>query len=83
MWERASRARGRGRTDFGPEDRPSKLSHALSVLRKRRIGVVMWWRSWCVREERRRREGGREGLEISVRRKEVTEEDRGWKEILS
>lgn len=24
-----------------PEDRPSKLSHALSVLRKRRIGVAV------------------------------------------
>lgn len=36
-WQRARTER----TSLGPEDRPSKLSHALSVLRKRRIGVVV------------------------------------------
>lgn len=41
------------RTSLGPEDRPSKLSHALSVLRKRRIGVVL---RCCFQEE-----GGRVG----------------------
>lgn len=39
--ERSQRARtGRTRVSV-PEDRPSKLSHALSVLRKRRIGVAV------------------------------------------
>ena len=54
-----------GRTSLGPEDRPSKLSHALSVLGKRRIGVVLWW---CLQEERddgeRERERGTEETTI-------------------
>lgn len=52
-----------GRTSLGPEDRPSKLSHALSVLRKRRIGVC------CGVFRRRgaaRKEGGREGLKTTI-----------------
>jgi len=53
-----------GRTSLGPEDRPSKLSHALSVLGKRRIGVVLW----CLQEERddgeRERERGTEETTI-------------------
>jgi len=60
------------------EDRPSKLSHALSVLRKRRFGVAMLGRG-VSRKKGGGGEGGREGAEIG-RRKEVTEEDRGRKE---
>lgn len=53
-WQRARTER----TSLGPEDRPSKLSHALSVLRKRRIGVVLR----CFQEE----EGRREGLKTTI-----------------
>lgn len=76
---RCGRGLARGRTKIlGPEDRPSKLSHALSVLRKRRIGVVMWW-SWCVQEERRRGRGWQRGPEIGPKERGDTEEDRGWR----
>lgn len=53
-----------GRTSLGPEDRPSKLSHALSVLRKRRIGVCcgVFFR----RRGAARKEGGREGLKTTI-----------------
>lgn len=60
----AERARTE-RTSLGPEDRPSKLSHALSVLRKRRIGVVL---RYCFQEERGSgREGYERGAEVDDR----------------
>lgn len=78
-WQRARTER----TSLGPEDRPSKLSHALSVLRKRRIGVAVLRCFLKERGSEEERVGERGCRRRSVHKKEVTEEDRGWKEILS
>lgn len=58
----AGSVRGQSGRVSGPEDRPSKLSHALSVLRKRRIGVVLR----CRRRRAARRESRREGLKTTI-----------------